>query len=162
MSHEEILVFEVAGCDFALPLALVEEVIPASKITAIPNSPPFFLGLAAVRGRVMGVVDAAKRYGLQAGHNSHFLICRVRGNLTAVAIDRPVVAGMVPVRSLEGSEIEELRAQTVVDKKFLKNGFELLEVTIEGAPAQSTGRKFWSIDADLFVSAEMAGRVGEA
>ena len=42
----ELLVFEVAGKRFSLPLDQVEEVVPSSSITPVPNSPPFLLGLA--------------------------------------------------------------------------------------------------------------------
>lgn len=158
----EVLIFEVAGSVFSVPLEHVEEVVPASTVTEIPNSPPFLLGLASVRGKVVGVIDAARRYGIGPGLNSHFMVCRVRGNLTAVAIDRPVVAGLVPVRVLEMKEYTELKTKCRVDEKFLKGGFELLEVKEEGAAPESTGIRFTEVETDLFVSVEMASRVGEA
>lgn len=158
----ELLVFEIAGSRFSLPLDQVEEVVPSSAITPVPNSPPFLLGLASVRGRVMGVIDAALRYGIGPALNSHFLVCRVRGNLTAITIDRPLVAGAMPVRLLNETEYAKLKNACRVDEKFLKSGFELLEVPEENAEPRPTGLFFAEVAADLFVSAEMASRIGEA
>ena len=162
MNTQDILVFELSGAEFAVPLALVEEVIPASPITPIPNSPNFLLGLAAVRGRAMGVIDAARRYGLGPAFNTFFMVCQVRGNSTAVAIDRPVVAGSVPIRELSAEQTALLIARTKIDQKFVSGGFELFEAGADGGEAISTGVQFLSVHADLFVSNEMASRIGES
>lgn len=162
MKRQEMLVFEVAGREFGVPLGIVEEVVPASQVTPIPNSPPFLLGLAAVRGRVMGVIDAAKRYNIGPSLGAHFLVCQVRGNLTAILIDRPVIAGEVPLRPLANQEIVTLYKKAGVDKKFLRAAFEVMEAGEEGEPEKATGHHFFEIDADLFVSAEMASKTGEA
>jgi chemotaxis signal transduction protein len=162
MSNQELLIFEVGGQNFSVPLAVVEEVVPSSQITRIPNSPPFLLGLAAVRGKVMVVIDCALRYNLSLSLKSYFLVCHVRGNVTAITIDRPVVAGMVHLRELDEIELELLRSKGGVDAKFVKGGFELLELVDEQGQTRSTGTNFLCVDPDLFVSAEMASRVGEA
>lgn len=162
MKLQEILVFELAGREFGVPLSVVEEVVPASQVTQIPNSPPFLLGLAAVRGKVMGVIDAAKRYNIGPTLSAHFMVCRVRGNLTAITIDRPLIAGEVPLRPLTNDEIVALYKKSGVDKKFLKAAYELFEPGADGEAAKPTGRRFFEVDADLFVSAEMASKTGEA
>ena len=162
MNSAEQLVFEVAGRHFSLPLAVVEEVVPSSTITRIPNSPRFLLGLAAVRGRVMGVIDCALRYGFQPELNSFFLVCSVRGNVTAVTIDRALTAGRIERRPLDEAETELLRSASKVDPKFIKGAYELLEVIDEAGQTRPTGTRFFEVDPDLFVSAEMASRVGEA
>jgi purine-binding chemotaxis protein CheW len=157
--NTELLIFEVAGSRFSVPLEHVEEVVPMTTVTEIPNSPPFLLGLTAVRGKVMAVIDAARRYGLGPALNSHLMVCQVRGNMTAIAIDRPVVAGAVPVRALTEAELAQAKKNSKVNAKFLLGGFELLEQTEAGA--KSTGLYFLSVDPDLFVSTEMASKVGE-
>jgi len=159
VSRRDFLVFEVGAAKFAMPLSLVEEVVPAGQITPVPDAPGFFLGLSAVRGKVMGVVDASLRYGIGPSLNSHFVVCRVRGNLTAIAVDRPVVAGAVPVRDLSPEATEEKRNEAKIDASFVVAGFELLE-DIEGLEID-TGVTFLEIRPDLFVTTEMALRTGE-
>lgn len=162
MSTGEQLVFDVHGYYFAVPLALVEEVVPCSTITPIPNSPPFLRGLAAVRGKIMGVIDSAIRWGMRPTINSYFLVCHVRGNLTAITIDRPIVAGRLDRRQLDAVEAELLRSQCGLDQKFVRGAWELLELTGDSGQVSATGMCFLEVDPDLFVSAEMASRVGEA
>ena len=158
----ELLVFEVSGHNFCVHLASVEEVVPANLITHIPNSPPFLLGLSAVRGKVMGVIDSSRRYGLKGSLRSYFMVCHVRGNLTAVTIDRAVFAGVLQTRELSAPELEPLRSACNLDPKFLKGGFEIFEVVDEAGTTRPSGVRCLAVDPDLFVSAEMASRVGEA
>jgi chemotaxis signal transduction protein len=158
--NRELLLFEVAGVKLALPLDKVEEVVPIGQVTFIPNSPPFLLGLAAIRGKVMAVIDAARRYGLGPALSSYFMICNVRGNLTAIAIDRPLVAGDVTVRDLGEEEFSRGREASGLDGKFVRGGYELMEREKEEEP-KPTGLRFLTVDPDLFVSAEMASKIGE-
>ncbi len=162
MPHKELLIFEVAGSFFSVPLDYVEEVVPATAVTEIPNSPSFLLGLAAIRGKVVSVIDAARRYGIGPALNSHFLICYVRGNLTAVAIGRPIVAGALPVRKMEGVAAQKLQEQSRLDEKFIKSAYELLEKKDEKSEFMPAGLHFLEVDIDFFVSAEMASMVAEA
>lgn len=161
MTRRELLVFEVAGVNLAIDLALVEEVVPRGAVTPVPDSPPFLLGLTAVRGKVMGVIDASRRYGIGPALGNHLLVCLVRGNLTAIAVDRPVVAGDLPVRELSAPEARALGEKSRIPAKFLRRAFEVFEQE-EGAEPVSTERQCLEIDVDLFVSAEMASRVAEA
>jgi len=158
--RKSILVFEIANSKFGLSLDSVEEVVPAGQYTKVPNSPPFFLGLTAVRGKVIGVIDAARRYGIGPSLNSHYVVCHVRGNLTAIAVDRPVIAGDVLLKEYSIDDTQALIGKTKVDPKFIKGGFEILE-TNEAGEAISTGIQYCEVDPDLFVSAEMASRVAE-
>ena len=136
--------------------------VPATKITLIPNSPAFLLGLAAVRGKVLGVIDASKRYGLPNSLNGYFLVCMVRGNLTAISIDQPIFAGQLYVRELPDSEKEKLRAKFSMDPKFVNGAYEIFQTTDDAGATQSSGIYTLSVEPDLFVSAEMASKVGEA
>jgi len=158
---QNFLVFEIAGKEFAMNLSIVDEVLPAAAITQVPNSPPFLMGLAGVRGKVMGVINGAARYGLSPSLCSHFIICKVRENITAIAVDRPVLAGQMKVRKVDELEKNDLQKNIQVDPKFLREAYELIQET-EDKNLISTGRKFFEIDANLFVSDEMASKVGEA
>ncbi|RZA04745.1 MAG: hypothetical protein EOP11_14400 [Proteobacteria bacterium] len=160
MSRREFLVFEVGTAKFAIALNHVEEVVPAGQVTALPQSPDYLLGLSAVRGKVMGVVDAARRFSIGPSLNSHFVVCRVRGNLTAVAIDRPVVAGSLAVRPVDTAATENLSREAKVDPSFVIGAFELLD-EVEGIEID-TGVHFLEVNPDLFISAELALNVGEA
>jgi hypothetical protein len=65
------------------------------------------------------------------------------------------------VRPLEAGDAAALLVELKVDPKFLREPYELMEVIEGGGAPVSTGLRFFEIDPDLFVSAEMASRVGE-
>ncbi|QDU97020.1 chemotaxis protein CheW [Lignipirellula cremea] len=48
----------------AIPIAAIEEVLPALPIEPVPHAPPFILGVVFVRGHLIPVVDAGERLGV--------------------------------------------------------------------------------------------------
>ncbi len=161
MKWEQLLVFTVKGVDLALPLNFVREVVAASQITVVPDAPPFLLGLAAVRGQILAVIDAAKRFKLTHGKGKQFLVCKVRENLTAIVIDAAVIAGNLPIEDLSPEEEAALRVQSNIPEKFLGRGYSLHEIAESDVAGPATGRKILFINCDLFVSDEMASRIEE-
>ena len=153
--NAEFLIFEIGGNELCLPLSKVEEVVPATRITPLPKAPVFLLGIAAVRGKVLSVIDAAKRFGLGPTLSSYYLICRVRDSLTAITIDRPINAGRIQYRDLSPEECSGMAAKSKIPVKFLEGAIEILEAE------KGTGRFVQIVNSDLFVSDEMASRLSE-
>lgn len=58
------LVVRVGEILHALPVAAIEEVLPALPIEPAPGAPPFVRGVVFVRGHLIPVIDAALRMGL--------------------------------------------------------------------------------------------------
>ena len=52
--------------EFALPHLLVKELIGVSKITPLPGTPNYFLGLMNLRGQVISVIDLRLKLGIKA------------------------------------------------------------------------------------------------
>lgn len=52
----------------AIPINVVDEVLPALPIEAVPQCPRFVRGVVLSRGRFIPVLDAAERLGLP-NHN---------------------------------------------------------------------------------------------
>lgn len=61
---EQFLLFRIGEEEFGLPIGVVEEVaqLPA-KLTPLPKSPAFVLGVMNLRGQVIPVIDQAQRFG---------------------------------------------------------------------------------------------------
>lgn len=49
---------------YALPLLRVREVIAPPKITPVPGTPAYYVGMMNLRGQVLSVVDLRKRLGI--------------------------------------------------------------------------------------------------
>jgi twitching motility protein PilI len=58
------LAVEVAGRGFLLPLGQAGEIFPLAPILPVPHTRPWFLGVANLRGTLVGVVDLAAFLGL--------------------------------------------------------------------------------------------------
>lgn len=61
----DVLEFGLAGERYALEAVYVDDVVPLRELTPLPCTPDFLRGVVNVRGRLVGVVDLKKFFGLQ-------------------------------------------------------------------------------------------------
>jgi purine-binding chemotaxis protein CheW len=62
----QYLVFSVSGREMAISLAQVSEIVPFERVSNVPGTPPYLLGVAEVRGRWTPVIDLGLKLGLAA------------------------------------------------------------------------------------------------
>ena len=75
---------------FAIPIEAIVEVFPALPIESLPDVPPFVRGTVFVRDRLLPVLDAAKRLGLEPGEHpleSPIVCLNAGGRLMGVEFD---------------------------------------------------------------------------
>ncbi|MBN8218654.1 MAG: purine-binding chemotaxis protein CheW [Spirochaetes bacterium] len=60
------LSFKLDGEVFALPIARVREVLEWPRLTRLPKTPPFMVGVINLRGGVVPVVDLRRKFDLPA------------------------------------------------------------------------------------------------
>ena len=60
----ELLSFRLGGEEYAVLVADVREVLKNYRLTIVPNSPDYILGVMTLRGTVLPVIDLCKRLGL--------------------------------------------------------------------------------------------------
>lgn len=56
--------FRLGGEEFGIPLLVVKEVLAVPKVTSIPSSTPYFLGITDLRGQVISIIDLRLKLGL--------------------------------------------------------------------------------------------------
>jgi purine-binding chemotaxis protein CheW len=61
---DEFVMFQLGDGRYALPAPAVREVLPFVGATALPNTPPFVIGLVNVRGRLLSALDLRPLLGL--------------------------------------------------------------------------------------------------
>jgi purine-binding chemotaxis protein CheW len=64
---ERLLAFDAAGVPLACRVGSVREILPLPTLVSLPGAPPEILGVVAVRGRVLVVLDGEARWGRPAG-----------------------------------------------------------------------------------------------
>lgn len=64
MAKEKVLLVRLGNDVYAIPIAWIEEVLPALPIETVPQCPEYVRGFIFVRGHLIPVVGAAERLGL--------------------------------------------------------------------------------------------------
>lgn len=100
--------FEIASQAFALRIGCVREVVLSASIDAVPGAPRFVLGVAALRGRIVSVLDLHGRLqigepprGSDAAHRSCLIVVESAGEPLALRVDR-----IGQLYSLDGERIK--------------------------------------------------------
>lgn len=85
---ELFLIAHIAGRGVAIPADRVDSVVDIGDIVSVPRADPAVRGLAALRSRVVTVVDTGLALGLAPlGKTARAVITRVDGHYYAVLVD---------------------------------------------------------------------------
>ena len=102
-----VCAFELLGQTFAIEVTAVREVLEVDAVHAVPLAPEGLLGLASVRGTMLGIVDLASVLGLegfamQESAGVQVLVLDTGGLLFGARIDRALGIGPAfPVDELD-------------------------------------------------------------
>ncbi len=89
---------------YGINVMQVQEVLRVSEITPVPGSPEFVLGIINLRGHVVTVVDARRRFNLpalQTGDESRIVITETGGQVVGMLVD-----SVAEVLELRADQIE--------------------------------------------------------
>jgi purine-binding chemotaxis protein CheW len=65
--HRELLVVRLAAGDYAIPVERIREIVRLVTVTRVPRTPDWLVGVVALRGEIVEVVDLRRRLGLPKG-----------------------------------------------------------------------------------------------
>jgi purine-binding chemotaxis protein CheW len=90
---ESLVTFEVAGQEFALPLAVVQEILPApAAITAVARADTVVLGITSVRGALLPLLSLRGLLGFAAADAANdrekVIVMNLRGAQIGLVADR--------------------------------------------------------------------------
>lgn len=116
--NQRYLVFNLSGTKYATPLLAAREVIEVPPFREIPNAKSYFLGLANLRGEVVGIIDLRKMFNLdsEAHERNSIIIYESSSGPLGAMIDE--ISGVV---NLGGDSIaQEVNIKSNVPQKYLK------------------------------------------
>ncbi len=96
----EMLSFRLGTEEYAVMIDEVKEVLKDRDLTPVPNAPDFILGVMALRGPVLPVIDLCRRLGLPSGRRddrSRIVVVSLNDEEAGLMVDR--VTGVVRISS---------------------------------------------------------------
>jgi purine-binding chemotaxis protein CheW len=88
-----LVIFDLGNERYAVPIAMVREVVRVADITRVPNAPPHIRGVMNLRGRILPVVEMRSRMGLPTADltpASRVVVAEVRGRILGYLVDRVI------------------------------------------------------------------------
>lgn len=140
---------------YGLPLESAAGVLPMRPCTPVPGAVPALVGLAAVSGRIVSVLDLARalgRPGPGAGPGGHLVTLRIGAVPVALAVDRvlgvaEVDLGALDVAGSQSAETDTDRAGTAEADPASPSSGGMGGAAVSGyAPAESEGGDFVVLD----------------
>ncbi len=126
MASEQLVVFQLAAEEYAIPISQVKEIIRYNEATKLPDTPDYMDGVINLRGKVIAVIDLAKKFALMVDKNAdrQALIVEAAGQEVGLVVD-----SVTEVMRLEEDAIESangiahsngfIRSIGKVDKRLL-------------------------------------------
>ncbi len=109
----ELLIFELAGQRYGLPVSDVREIVRAVPLVLLPGAPGIVEGVINVRGSVVPVLDVRRRFRLPPRplqHTDHLVIARLAGRPVALRVDRAV--GLARLAATDVEDLPDLSTTT--------------------------------------------------
>jgi purine-binding chemotaxis protein CheW len=110
----EFLLLRAAGDAYAVPVERVREIVRLRPITPIPRAPHAVLGVVALRGEMIEVVDLRRRLGLadvEPGRSQRIVVLHAAdGEAAALRVDAASDVLRVPDSELEPAPAGEAGA----------------------------------------------------
>jgi purine-binding chemotaxis protein CheW len=143
----ELLIFQLSREEYAFRIEEIQEIIRSIKITRVPRSEDYLIGITSLRGKIIPVIDLGKRLSLKGGGIEKY----GRGKILIVKGPKGPIGAMISrvegvIRSsqlkvtetpLHVSEREKrfIEGVVIVDHKFislLRTG-EVMNITLKEA-----------------------------
>lgn len=89
MASEQLVVFQLASEEYAIPISQVKEIIRYNSATKLPSTPGYMDGIINLRGKVISVIDLAGKFALSVEKSSdkQALIVEAAGQEVGLVVD---------------------------------------------------------------------------
>lgn len=139
-NRKQIVIFQLGKEEYGINILQTKEIIKPSKITNVPNTPDYVLGVINLRGQIVPVIDLRKRFAIAATETTdkqRVITIEVRDSLIGLVVDSvngvvwlnmnelepaPEIAGGIEQEFIEGVGKIEDRLLVIIDLEKLLFG----------------------------------------
>ena len=133
MEDFRYLIFRLGKKNYATPLLSTREVIEPAVCTVVPNTVPYFKGIANIRGEIIGLLDLKQKFSIESDGSSSSnssnksAIVIFESSIGTLGIEIDEVIG---VRAINSNQIEKnTYVKSLIPHEYLigiaKNNSEL-------------------------------------
>ncbi len=100
----QLVVFTLSGCELALEIQEVREIIRVSEITLMPKAPKYLEGIINLRGRIFPVLDLKKRFEMplvERTPETRILVVETKDQMLGLLVDKVVEVLRVSPTAIE-------------------------------------------------------------
>ena len=126
MDELQIAVFVLGKEKYAIPISQIEEIIKYQKITNLPSQPEYVEGLMNVRGRVIVVINLAKKlkFNIENIEDKRIIIANVDGHIVGMSVD--YVNEIIKVKQEDIQNSEESGVKVDYVKGIIKHNNDII------------------------------------
>lgn len=131
--QDQYLTFLLGGEEYGVDIHRIEEIKGWDRVTHIPNTPDYMLGVINLRGAIVPVADLRRRFGMPMadyGPTTVVIVMRIRSEdrerIMGVVVDAvsdvyeiPEAEQKPPPASVNNAMIESVRSLATVDEKMI-------------------------------------------
>ena len=99
----QLVSFVIVEQQYALPLSVVERVLPMVAVSPLPHAPSIALGVINLHGQIIPVLDIRRRLGFPTrdyGLTAHLLVARTHRRILALPVDEVWGVQEVPAEAV--------------------------------------------------------------
>lgn len=125
----ELLMFAMAGEQYAIDIERIAEIINPRKPTPVPNAPPAVVGIISLRGTIVTMLDLRRELGhdssYTAGPETRTIVVEDRGGLAGFVVDRVLRVVKVAVSEIQSHPVVSLAEQRDAIRGVFRHGSAL-------------------------------------
>jgi len=142
----ELLTFSLAKEDYAFRIQEMQEILKPQRITKIPKTESYLIGITSLRGKIIPVIDLKARLALGDGteqnNKQRILILKGRKGPIGAVVDRIIGVMRLPESKLEETpshllegEMRFIDSVALVDGRFISiiKTDEAMDYTVGGS-----------------------------
>ncbi|OHD62827.1 MAG: hypothetical protein A2176_03025 [Spirochaetes bacterium RBG_13_51_14] len=89
-SSLQIVCFKIGSEEYGIDILQVQEILKLPKVTKLPKSKPYIMGVIDLRGKVLPIVDLSRRFNMESStvpENRRAIVVNFSGKRVGLGID---------------------------------------------------------------------------